>query len=163
MENVFIFNITADWQFLFNSQERKYPASETKTFYIVFIQDFVQWVKKKIAHLDLYSWHGEYQYFKYFWYDTVERKVYYFEFDLYCIGNKPHNCFISIIFLFSKQQFFRNIDLALAFKSESNERSDRNIFQKKKGSSICRRFTIFRFSWSFDPMGCFEFSIPGRF
>ena len=44
--------------------------------------DFEWWDRKKIQKLDLYSWHDEHQYFKYFWYDGKEHKAYFFDFDM---------------------------------------------------------------------------------
>ena len=41
--------------------------------------DFEWWYKKKNQKLDLYSWQGVHQYFKYFWYDRTEQKAYYFD------------------------------------------------------------------------------------
>lgn len=44
--------------------------------------DFDWWDKRKIKKLKLYSWEGEREYYKYFWYDTTEQKAYFFDFDM---------------------------------------------------------------------------------
>lgn len=45
--------------------------------------DFEWWDKERLAQLDKYIWTDESQrYFKYYWYDSVNEKAYFFEFDL---------------------------------------------------------------------------------
>lgn len=54
----------------------------TKDYAFGLQHDFEWWDKTKIEKLDLYSWQGDKQYFKYFWYDQTEQKVYFFDFDM---------------------------------------------------------------------------------
>ena len=49
-------------------------------FYIQ--HDFNWWDKGKITKLKKYSWTNGDRYFKYFWYDKVDGKAYFFDFDL---------------------------------------------------------------------------------
>lgn len=44
--------------------------------------DFEWWNKKQIEKLKKYSWAGDNQYFKYFWYDRENQKAYFFDFEL---------------------------------------------------------------------------------
>jgi hypothetical protein len=55
---------------------------QTKDYGFALQHDFEWWDKRKIEKLDLYSWKGTQQYFKYFWYDETEGKAYFFDFDL---------------------------------------------------------------------------------
>jgi hypothetical protein len=96
IKNIYCFDdaigIDADYQFSFNCDNataRKIIAKHqlkldtVTTDYAFGVQhDFDWWDKKKIEKLDLYSWQGERQYFKYFWYDETELKAYYFDFDM---------------------------------------------------------------------------------
>lgn len=45
-------------------------------------RDFEWWDKERIKKLKLYSWKGEYQYFKFYWYDKENEKAYFFDFDI---------------------------------------------------------------------------------
>jgi hypothetical protein len=96
IKNIFCFDdamgIDADYQFSFNceaaSAERiiaihKLILDNETTDYAFGLQnDFDWWDKEKIKTLQLYSWRGEHQYFKYFWYDKVEQRAYFFDFDM---------------------------------------------------------------------------------
>lgn len=44
--------------------------------------EFKWWQIKKIEKLKLYSWTDNKQYFKNFWYDSVEQKAYFFDYDM---------------------------------------------------------------------------------
>ena len=44
--------------------------------------DFEWWKKEEIAKLTKYSWTNGEHYFKYFWYDSVNKKAYFFDFDM---------------------------------------------------------------------------------
>ncbi len=44
--------------------------------------DFEWWDKKRIKNLQKYSWTDNNQYFKYYWYDGVKEKAYFFDFDM---------------------------------------------------------------------------------
>ena len=44
--------------------------------------DFKWWDKKRIKQLQKYSWTNGEQYFKYYWYDSENRKAYFFDFDM---------------------------------------------------------------------------------
>lgn len=84
--------IDADYMFSFNCdtttakkiiEKHQLKLDTTATDYAFGLQhDFEWWDKKKIEKLDLYSWQGDNQYCKYFWYDTAEQKAYYFDFDM---------------------------------------------------------------------------------
>lgn len=96
IKNIYCFDdaigIDADYQFAFNcdsSTARRIIEKhlltldkETSDYAFGLQNDFSWWDKKKIEKLDLYSWKGEKQYFKYFWYDAKEQKAYYFDFDM---------------------------------------------------------------------------------
>ena len=96
IKNIYCFDdaigIDADYMFSFNCdtttarkiiEKHKLKLDKTTTDYAFGLQhDFEWWDKKKIEKLDLYSWQGEHQYFKYFWYDKTEQKAYYFDFDM---------------------------------------------------------------------------------
>lgn len=96
IKNIYCFDdaigIDADYQFSFNCDsttarkiinKHKLKRDKTTKDYAFGLQnDFEWWDKKKIEKLDLYSWQGEHQYFKYFWYDNTEQKAYYFDFDM---------------------------------------------------------------------------------
>lgn len=96
VKNIYCFDdaigIDADYQFVFNcnaataqriiEKQQLKLDKETSDYAFGLQNDFKWWNKAKIATLDLYSWQGEHQYFKYFWYDKVEQKAYYFEFDM---------------------------------------------------------------------------------
>lgn len=45
-------------------------------------RNFEWWDKERIKMLKLYSWKGENQYFKYYWYDDENEKAYFFDFDI---------------------------------------------------------------------------------
>ena len=83
---------TADYQFSFNchkstaaliikSNDLKIDTA-TSDFAFGLQDEFPWWSKKKIEQLQLYSWKGEQEYYKYFWYDDREQKAYFFDFDL---------------------------------------------------------------------------------
>lgn len=82
----------ADYQFSFNCDSftvkriiEKHQLTlnkETDDFAFGLQNDFEWWDKKKIKNLYLYSWKGDHEYHKYFWYDSTEQKAYYFDFDL---------------------------------------------------------------------------------
>lgn len=84
--------IDADYMFSFNCdtttakkiiEKHQLKLDKETTDYAFGLQhDFDWWDKKKIEKLDLYSWQGDHQYFKYFWYDPKEQKAYYFDFDM---------------------------------------------------------------------------------
>lgn len=84
--------IDADYQFSFNCdtatlrrimEKHQLTLDQETTDYAFGLQhDFDWWDKKKIEKLPLYSWKGEHQYFKYFWYDPIDQKAYYFDFDM---------------------------------------------------------------------------------
>jgi hypothetical protein len=96
VKNIYCFDdaigIDADYQFSFNCdtstarkiiEKHKLTLDTATTDYAFGLQnDFDWWDKKKIEKLDLYSWKGDQQYFKYFWYDKSEQKAYYFDFDM---------------------------------------------------------------------------------
>ena len=96
VKNIYCFDdaigIDAGYQFSFNcnpeTAKRIIETNQLKrdketTDYAFGLQnDFAWWNKKKIEKLDLYSWQGDHQYFKYFWYDKADHKAYYFDFDL---------------------------------------------------------------------------------
>jgi hypothetical protein len=96
VKNIYCFDdaigIDADFQFAFNCdtstvrriiEEHKLTLDKETTDYAFgFQHDFPWWDKKKIEKLELYSWKGERQFFKYFWYDAKEQKAYYFDFDM---------------------------------------------------------------------------------
>jgi hypothetical protein len=96
IKNIYCFDdvigIDADYMFSFNCKtttakkiidKHKLKLDKETTDYAFGLQnDFDWWDKKKIEKLDLYSWQGEHQYFKYFWYDKTEQKAYYFDFDM---------------------------------------------------------------------------------
>lgn len=96
IKNIYCFDdaigIDADYQFSFNCdsstakqiiKKHKLVIDKQNPNYAFGLQnDFEWWDKKKIEKLDLYSWQGEHQYFKYFWYDPNEKKAYFFDFDM---------------------------------------------------------------------------------
>ena len=96
IKNIYCFEdaigIDADYMFSFNCDSitvrkiiKKHQLKfdkETTDYAFGLQHDFEWWDKKKIEQLDLYSWQGEHQYFKYFCYDKIEQKAYYFEFDM---------------------------------------------------------------------------------
>lgn len=96
IKNIYCFDdamgVDADYMFSFNCNKTtankiidtlNLKLDKETTDYAFGIQhDFEWWDKKKIEKLDLYSWHDEHQYFKYFWYDSNEQKAYYFDYDL---------------------------------------------------------------------------------
>lgn len=96
IKNIYCFDdaigIDADYMFSFNCdtttarkiiEKHQLKLDKTTTDYAFGLQhDFEWWDKKKIEKLDLYSWQGDHQYFKYFWYDKKEQKAYYFDFDM---------------------------------------------------------------------------------
>jgi hypothetical protein len=96
IKNIYCFDdaigIDADYMFSFNCdtttarriiEKHQLKLDKETTDYAFGLQhDFEWWDKKKIEKLDLYSWQGDHQYFKYFWYDKTEQKAYYFDFDM---------------------------------------------------------------------------------
>jgi hypothetical protein len=96
VKNIYCFDdaigIDADYMFSFNCfettakkiiEKHQLKLDKTITDYAFGLQhDFDWWNKEKIEKLDLYSFQGEHQHFKYFWYDKTEEKAYYFEFDM---------------------------------------------------------------------------------
>lgn len=96
IKNIYCFGdaigIDADYMFSFNCdtttarkiiEKHQLKLDKETTDYAFGLQhDFDWWDKKKIEKLDLYSWQGDHQYFKYFWYDKTEQKAYYFDFDM---------------------------------------------------------------------------------
>ncbi len=96
VKNIYCFDdaigIDADYQFSFNcdtatarkiiEKHQLKPDKETTDYAFGLQNDFEWWDKKKIEALDLYSWQGDNQYFKYFWYDETEQKAYFFDFDM---------------------------------------------------------------------------------
>jgi hypothetical protein len=95
VKNIYCFDdaigIDADYQFSFNCNPgtaqkiiKKLELTPDKIHMDVsgLQHDFDWWDKKKVEKLDLYSWKGESEYYKYFWYDQKEQKAYYFEFDM---------------------------------------------------------------------------------
>ena len=96
IKNIYCFDdaigIDADYMFSFNCdsttarkiiEKHHLKLDKETTDYAFGLQhDFEWWDKKKIEKLDLYSWQGDNQYFKYFWYDRTEQKAYYFDFDM---------------------------------------------------------------------------------
>jgi len=96
IKNIYCFEdvigIDADYMFSFNCdsitenkiiEKHKLKLDKTTTDYAFGLQnDFEWWDKNKIKKLDLYSWQGDHQLYKYFWYDRKEQKAYYFEFDM---------------------------------------------------------------------------------
>lgn len=96
IKNIYCFDdaigIDADYMFSFNcdaatakkiiDKHQLKLDNETTDYAFGLQHDFDWWEKQKIEKLDLYSWEGENQYFKYFWYDKTEQKAYYFEFDM---------------------------------------------------------------------------------
>ena len=96
IKNIYCFDdaigIDADYQFSFNCNKitaeliRKKNNLKidtiTSDFAFGLQNDFPWWDKKKIEKLQLYSWKGEQEYYKYFWYDNKEQKAYFFDFDL---------------------------------------------------------------------------------
>ncbi len=96
IKNIYCFDdaigIDADYMFSFNCdtttarkiiEKHQLKLDKETTDYAFGLQhDFDWWDKKKIEKLDLYSWQGDRQYFKYFWYDKTEQKAYYFDFDM---------------------------------------------------------------------------------
>lgn len=63
-------------------QHQLEPDQSTSDFSAGLQDDFPWWNKEKIARLERYSWKGEHEYFKYFWYDSLEKKGYFFDFDM---------------------------------------------------------------------------------
>lgn len=96
IRNIYCFDdaigIDADYMFSFNCdtttarriiEKHQLKRDRETTDYAFGLQhDFEWWDKKKIERLDLYSWQGDHQYFKYFWYDKADQKAYYFDFDM---------------------------------------------------------------------------------
>jgi hypothetical protein len=96
IKNIYCFDdrigIDADYMFSFNCdtttarkiiEKHQLKIDKETTDYAFGLQhDFDWWDKKKIEKLDLYSWQGDHQYFKYFWYDKTEKKAYYFDFNM---------------------------------------------------------------------------------
>ena len=96
VKNIYCFDdaigIDADYMFSFNCdttttskiiEKHQLKLDKVTTDYAFGLQhDFDWWDKKKIEKLELYSWQGEHQRFKYFWYDKTEQKAYYFDFDM---------------------------------------------------------------------------------
>lgn len=96
IKNIYCFDdaigIDADYMFSFNCdtttsrkiiEKHQLKLDKETTDYAFGLQhDFDWWDKKKIGKLDLYSWQGDHQCFKYFWYDKSEKKAYYFDFDM---------------------------------------------------------------------------------
>lgn len=96
IKNIYCFDdaigIDADYQFSFNCNKTTAELIRKKNnlkidtitsdFAFGLQNDFSWWDKKKIEKLQLYSWKGEQEYYKYFWYDDEEQKAYFFDFDL---------------------------------------------------------------------------------
>lgn len=96
IKNIYCFadaiGIDAGYQFAFSCDQstaeriiQKHQLrldSKTTDFAFGLQYDFDWWDKTKIEKLKLYSWEGEHQYYKYFWYDQKEQKAYYFDFDM---------------------------------------------------------------------------------
>lgn len=96
IKNIYCFDdevgIDSDYMFSFNcniettrkiiEKHQLKLDKETKDFAFGIQNDFEWWDKKKIEKLDLYSWKDNQQYYKYFWYDKIEHKAYYFDFDM---------------------------------------------------------------------------------
>ncbi len=96
IKNIYCFEdaigIDASYMFAFNCdsatvskilEQHELKLDKTTTDYAFGLQrDFKWWNKGRIAKLKLYSWKGEHEYFKYFWYDKSEQKAYYFDFDM---------------------------------------------------------------------------------
>jgi hypothetical protein len=96
IKNIYCFDdaigIDADYMFSFSCnittarkiiEKHQLKLDKETTDYAFGLQhDFDWWDKKKIKKLDLYSWQGDHQYFKYFWFDKTEGKAYYFDFDM---------------------------------------------------------------------------------
>ena len=96
VKNIYCFGdamgIDADYQFGFNcdpatakwimEKHQLKPDITTTDFAFGIQNDFAWWDKSKIEKLELHSWEGDHRYFKYFWYDNIEQKAYYFEFDM---------------------------------------------------------------------------------
>lgn len=96
IKNIYCFDdaigIDADYMFSFNCdtitarkiiERHQLKHDKETTDYAFGLQhDFDWWDKKNIEKLDLYSWHNDHQYYKYFWYDKTEQKAYYFDFDM---------------------------------------------------------------------------------
>ena len=94
IKNIYCFDdaigIDADYQFAFNCNtktveriiERHKLSVDTNTNYsfLEMGQDFIWWNNTKIKKLKLYSWKNN-TYNKYFCYDKIEHKAYWFEFD----------------------------------------------------------------------------------
>ncbi len=95
IKNIYCFDdpigIDADFQFSFNCdsstarriiEKHELTLDKETTDYAFGLQnDFPWWDKKKIKKLDLYSKKSERNFCQYFWYDTKEKKAYYFDFD----------------------------------------------------------------------------------
>jgi hypothetical protein len=84
--------IDADYQFSFQcdtntvkriiAKHQLKPDAGNNDFAAGLQSDFKWWDKKKIASLPLYSWQGEHEYHKYFWYDKTAQQAYFFDFDM---------------------------------------------------------------------------------
>lgn len=84
--------IDADYMFSFHcspksakkiiQQHHLIPDPSSSDFASGLQDDFPWWNKEKIATLERFSWKGEHEYFKYFWYDSLEKKGYFFDFDM---------------------------------------------------------------------------------
>lgn len=84
--------IDADYQFAFNcnpnTAERIIAINELKLdmettdFGFGLQTEFDWWKEEEIQKLQLYSWKGEHEYYRYFWYDKKKQKAYFFDFDL---------------------------------------------------------------------------------
>jgi len=96
IKNIYCFDdaigIDADYMFAFNCEEatsdniikthalKKDTTNSDNGFSLQ--HDFFWWDKTKISTLEKYSWTDGEQYWKYYWYDSIERKAYFFDFDL---------------------------------------------------------------------------------
>ena len=84
--------IDASYQFSFNCnyetakkiiQKHKLKLDKNNTVPSFGIQHNCEWWDiNKIEKLNLYSWTNNDQYFKNFWYDQIEQKAYFFDFDM---------------------------------------------------------------------------------
>ena len=96
VKNIYCFDdavgIDADYMFSFNCNEKtsnkiievhQLTIDSTNSDNAFGLQhDFEWWDKQRIKELQKYSWSKNERYFKYYWYDKVNSKAYFFDFDL---------------------------------------------------------------------------------
>ncbi|MCT4638113.1 MAG: hypothetical protein N4A72_10425 [Bacteroidales bacterium] len=64
-------------------EEHSFKLDTTNSDNGFYIQhNFKWWDKERISELDKYSWTNRMRYYKYYWYDKLNNKAYFFDFDM---------------------------------------------------------------------------------